>query len=163
MLNKFGPKLVKRLRKRAGLTQAKLATLLGVTRATVINIEKGESHLSKEQEATLLKVTNCSQKEWLEILCEEAGEEVDLGEGFRPRNGHRSSSAVLEADAALRQHGHEMPGKMSRALTNKLYSLRLARIVYERDSADLRELTRDCLATVQGGAPRRAPADADHQ
>ena len=71
MLNEIFPAVYRRLRLRAGLTQAELGKRLGLCRATVYKYESGKARPGATQEQALLKLASCSDREWVELICEQ--------------------------------------------------------------------------------------------
>ena len=145
MFNAIYPKVYQRLRERAGLTQAELATLLGMSRCTVINVECGRSQLDENQECRLVEIAQCTKEELGELLCQQLSAFLEKPIGIQADHGaYQPSTALARAHALLREHESEIPTAMRRALNNRINTTQLLGLAFDKNNADLVELTQDC-------------------
>ncbi len=145
MFNTLYPKVYQRLRERADLTQVELATLLGMSRYTVINVERGSSRLDESQERRLLEIARCSREEFCELVCQLLSALIEKPVGIQEDHGaYQPSTALSRAHALLRAHEAEIPTEMRRALNNRISTTQLMGLAFDKNNADLVELTQDC-------------------
>ena len=151
MFNTIVPKVYQQLRERAGLTQAELGSFLGVSRHTVLNIESGRSRLDPRQERRLLDIAKCNRDEFGELLCGELSTFLGKNIGIRSEQGpYEPSTALAKAYALIREHSEGLPAAMRRALNNRINTTQLLGLAYEKNNADLVELTQDCREQLSG-------------
>ncbi len=151
MFNAICPAIYQQLRKRAGMTQAEFATAIGVSRITVVRFESGRAQPSQEQEEKMRQLAGCSQEELVEMACRQMSELIDRRVAIV--NGHGAyepATALAQAYLLLEEAPDELPAAMVRALHNKIATTQLVGLAFERNNADLVELTRDCRDHLQG-------------
>ncbi len=145
MFNAICPKVYQRLRERTGLSQAQFGNAVGATRQTIGKFEAGVAWPNEMQEKRILQVADCSKEEFAELVCEQLSKQVEKPVGIRESHGgYEPSTALARAYAVLRRPAARLPAGMVRALNNKINTTRLLSLAYERNNADLLELTQDC-------------------
>ncbi len=144
MFNALVAKVYRKLRERAGLTQEELADELGISRYTVNKVESGRARLDEEQELRLLELAQCTKEECVEMLCEELSEYLDKRVGIdSDHRAYEPSTALAMAYTLLREQGTDLPSDMRRTLNNRINTTQLMGYAYDKNNADLVELTQD--------------------
>ena len=150
MFNALYPKVYRLLRERAGLTQEELSDELGLSRYSVVKVESGQAMLSEDQERRLLELARCTKEEFGEMLCQELSEYLDKRVGIDNSHGaYEPTTALAMAYALLREHGTSLPSHMRRTLNNRISTTQLMSYTYDKNNADLVELTQDCREALQ--------------
>ena len=149
MFNVICPKVYQNLRERTQLSQSQFGDVVGARRQTVSKIEAGKAHPHKAQEMRIIEVAKCTKEEFVELVCQQLSELIDRPVGIRNSlRGYEPSTALARAYALLqipamsRATGSWAAG-MVRALNNKINTTRLMGLAFERNNADLVELTQD--------------------
>ena len=145
MFNALYPNVYRKLRERAGLTQAELGKALGINRYTVNKVESGRAQLDREQEEILLELAKCNREEFGELVCEELSELLDKRVGISSDHGaYQATTSLAKAFSLLREHESRIPAAMRRALNNRISTTQLLGLAFDKNNADLVELTQDC-------------------
>ncbi len=159
MLNKIQPELCDRLRRHSKLTRKQFAAQLDVNRDTLRNYETGKTRPDPETEQKMLEISQCSDLELVEMLCEilsdELGMRVAIVDG---EDDYRPTTSLAKAQWVRRHHGDDLSAAQRRALDNKVHTVQLAQILCERENADLDEYAADCRAEAE--QRRKGMADA---
>jgi len=149
MFNEISPAVYSRLRERAGLTQAQLSSILGLSRATVINVELGRSQLHPDDERRLIELADCSREEFAELACQQLSVFLKKQVCIRQEAEiYEPTTALGRARKTVSDHGLSLPTTLMRALNSRIHSTQLLGLAFERNNADLEELARDCLEEV---------------
>jgi len=90
-------KLIRESRRKAGLTQAELATRLGMSRATISRLESGTI-----QELGIRKYAQVADRLGLEVILRRKNTRMTLHEAY-DRNREERTIAFKETDATLAQ------------------------------------------------------------
>lgn len=153
MFNDICPDVFQQLRERTELSQEEFGRAVGATRFTVSKYETGRAQPDKAQEMKLLEVAKCSKEEFVELVCRRLSELIGKPVGIRQNHdGYEPTSALARAYALLRENASRIPAAMVRALNNKINTTRLLGLAFERNNADLEELTHDCEEELKNGA-----------
>ncbi len=95
-------------------------------------------------------VAKCTREEFGELLCQALSEY--LGKTFGPQNGHQGyepSTALAMAFALLRENKANLPPNMRRTLNNRISTTQLMGYTFDRNNADLVELTEECREALR--------------
>ncbi len=150
MFNVICPKVYQNLRQRSELSQSQFGDAVGARRQTVSKIEAGRTRPHKEQEMRILEVAKCTNEEFVELVCEQLSKLIDKPVGIRDSpSGYEPSTALAKAYAVLQKPAVRIPAAMVRALNNKINTTRLMGLAFERNNADLVELTQDFHETLK--------------
>ena len=145
------PRIYRRLRTRADLTQEQLAAFLEISKSTVSRFESGKALPDSEQEKKLLEVCRCSKEQLAEMACEEWSK--FLGKRVAIVSDHRPATALGRARAVLDEHGPDIPDALRRVLRESVRDAELESLAFEGRSATLAELTEVCREAAGKGDP----------
>lgn len=149
MFNALYPNVYRQLREMAGLTQEELGDALDISRYTMNKVEAGRAQLDQDQERKLFELAKCNKDEFGELLCRELSEHLGKKVGVDSGHGaYQPSTALAMAYALLRECGSNLPARTRRALNNRINTTQLLGLTYDRNNADLVELTEDCRETL---------------
>ena len=159
MLNKIQPALYIRLRRHSKLTRKQFATQLDVNRDTLRNYEAGKTRPDLETEQKMLEISQCSDLELAEMLCEitsgELGMRVAIVDG---EHDYQPTTSLARARRVRRHYDDQLSDLERRALDNKLHTAHLMQVLIERHNADLDEYATDCRAEAEQRRKRVADA-----
>ncbi|MCP3964435.1 MAG: helix-turn-helix transcriptional regulator [bacterium] len=166
MFDKILPPIYRKLRRRAGLSQAQLATQLDVSRHTLGNYESGKTRPDPGLERRLVELGQCSKEQLVELVCEQLSEEVGSRVAII-EGDYRPTTVVSRAERALRAlRGQvsecQVPDATLRRLADKIHVTQLMCLAFERQIAGLEELTHDCTTAAgpDAAGPDAAGPDA---
>ncbi len=142
MFDTLLPPIYKWLRRRAELSQGKLARELGAGRTSIYNFEHGRARPTPEQEARMLELAGCSDEELGERLLDGISEALE-----RPAGELNVSRAV-----ARKARGRVSPSLL-RALANEIEAVEQAALAYARARRNLGDLASAIDEQMQGRVP----------
>jgi len=148
MFDALLPPIYKWLRRRAGLSQEKLAADLGAGRSSIYKFEHGTKRPSPAQEARLIELAGCSDEELGQRLRDGISEALDRPVGI-----------VNEGRALAREARGRVSAAWLRALDNEIEAVEQAVLQLQRAKRNLQDLTR---AVEEDMERKGSPADPGH-
>lgn len=150
MFDTLLPPIYKWLRRRAELSQNKLADELDACRTTIYNFEHGHARPTPEQEARMLELAQCSDEELGERLVDGISEALE-----------RPAGLVNESRAVARSARGRVSSSLLRALANEIEAVDQAALAYARARRNLRDMTSAVQEQMERDTPKKGATGRD--
>ena len=142
MFDALLPPIYKWLRRRARLSQERLAADLGAGRSTIYKFEHGTKRPSPEQEARMIELAGCSDEELGARLRHGIGEALERPVGL-----------VNESGALAREAAGHLSAGLLRVLDHEIEAVEQAALALQRAKRNLTDLAAVVEEQMQTGMP----------
>ncbi len=150
MLNNILPALFKRLRLRSNLSRKPFADKVGVSLNTLTNYEKGNTRPDLDTLNKIVEVSQCSDLELVESLCETMSDELGMRVAILDNeHDYRPTTPLARARRVRWHYDDELSLDQKRGLDQKLHAAHLSRLLFELNNADLDGYAAECRADAE--------------